>query len=92
MRAKDGRIEEGHYLRKRAAPGGRAVAWGSVLVRWVAGRGCWGGVGVVELRLTNAYQNFTDFFSARRVEMGTPKRPSDFPEMLPKSYSQMPKI
>ena len=37
MRAKDGRIEEGHYLRERAAPGGRAVAWGSVLVRWVAG-------------------------------------------------------
>ena len=29
MRAKDGRIEEGHYLRERAAPGGRAVAWGS---------------------------------------------------------------
>ena len=28
MRAKDGRIEEGHYLRERAAPGRRAVAWG----------------------------------------------------------------
>ena len=28
MRAKDGKIEEGHYLRERAAPGGRAVAWG----------------------------------------------------------------
>ena len=52
MRAKDGRIEEGHYLRERAAPGGRAVAWGSVRVRWVAGRCCWGGVGVGELRLT----------------------------------------
>ena len=71
MRAKDGRLEEGHYLRERAAPGCRADAWGSFRVRWVAGRCCWGGVGVVELRLTNAYQNFTDFFSARRVEMGT---------------------
>ena len=51
MRAKDGRIEEGHYLRERAAPGGRADAWGSFRVRWVAGRCCWGGVGVGELRL-----------------------------------------
>ena len=32
MKAKDGRVEEGHYLRERAAPGGRTVAWGSVLV------------------------------------------------------------
>ena len=51
MRAKDGRLEEGHYLRERAAPGGRADAWGSFRVRWVAGRCCWGGVGVGELRL-----------------------------------------
>ena len=27
MRAKDGRLEERHYLRERAAPGGRADAW-----------------------------------------------------------------
>jgi|AACY02.8.fsa_nt_gi hypothetical protein len=54
MRAKDGRIEEEHYLRERAAPGGRAVALGSVRVRWVAGRCCWGGVGVVELRLIDS--------------------------------------
>ena len=51
MRAKDGRLEEGHYLRERAAPGGRADAWGSFRVRWVAGRCCWGGVGVGELRM-----------------------------------------
>ena len=44
-------MEEGHYLRERAAPGGRAVAWESVRVRWVAGRGCWGGVGLGQLRL-----------------------------------------
>ena len=46
MRAKDGRSEVENYLRERAAPGGRAVAWGSVLVHWVAGtrllRQCWG--------------------------------------------------
>ena len=42
MRAKDGRSKVGHYLRERAAPGGRAVAWGSVRVRWVTGRGCCG--------------------------------------------------
>ena len=42
MKAKDGRVEEGHYLRERAAPGGRAVAWGSVRVRRVTGRGCCG--------------------------------------------------
>ena len=42
MRAVDGRIEGEHYLREWAAPGGRAVALGSVRVRWVAGRCCWG--------------------------------------------------
>ena len=26
-----------HYLRERAAPGGRAVAWGSARPRWVEG-------------------------------------------------------
>ena len=46
MRAKDGRREEGHYLRERAAPGGRADACGSFRVRC-----CWVGDGVGALRL-----------------------------------------
>ena len=46
MRAKNGRREERHYLRERAAPGGRADACGSFRVRC-----CWVGDGVGELRL-----------------------------------------
>ena len=46
MRAKNGRREEQHYLRERAAPGGQAYACGSFRVRC-----CWVGDGVGELRL-----------------------------------------
>ena len=54
MRTREGKVEVEHYLRERAAPGGRAVAWGSARPRWVKGNCCCGGAGVGELRLPHS--------------------------------------